>query len=102
LLLPGTIPLLRALPAISVGVIITGPGATSLTVDATTQRSGLTVTGGVVADISGLTIKGASVIGVFSSGTLTLTGMVIGPNGGGGSSPFPCVDAFSGENGGGI
>ena len=81
----GTITLLSPLPDLSTDIILSGPGASALTV----ARSGavgtlFTVAGGVeVVSISGLTITGGSAGdggGISNSGTLTLTDCTLSGN----------------------
>ena len=76
----GTIQLTEALPALSANVTISGPGATSLTIEgggASSNFSVLTIDKGVTAVISGLTISGGHSKtnggGIDNLGTMTLT-----------------------------
>src|SRR5262249_6208636 len=51
------------LPLLNAGVTITGPGANLLTIDAAGQSRHFTVTEGVTADLSGLTLAGGKASG---------------------------------------
>jgi Bacterial Ig-like domain (group 3) len=89
--LTGTIPLSSALPDLSANVTITGPGASTLTVEgggASSTFGVLTVDSGVTATVSGLTISGGNASaygygyggGINNSGTLTLTNSTVSGN----------------------
>ncbi|QDV35062.1 choice-of-anchor Q domain-containing protein [Tautonia plasticadhaerens] len=96
--LGGTIELTTALPELATDVVLSGPGASALTLTgAPSARDlrGVTVAGGAEVRISGLTISGVgpglpgSGGGIRNSGTLTLSGVSITGNvalGGGGIS----------------
>jgi hypothetical protein len=83
----GTIPLDSALPDLSANVTITGPGASTLTVDGGGSGSNfsvLTVDSSVAATVTGLTIAGGqsnhSSGGIKNSGMLTLTDSTVSGN----------------------
>jgi hypothetical protein len=84
--LAGTIPLGSALPALSANVMITGPGASNLTVEGGGSGSNfhvLAVESGVTATLSGLTIAGGNADyggGIDNLGTLTLTDCTVSGN----------------------
>ena len=80
----GTIQLTNALPALSENVTITGPGATSLTIEGggtSSNFSVLAIDKGVTATISGLTLSGGHTTtnggGIDNLGTMTLTDCTI-------------------------
>ncbi len=78
--LSGTITLAANLPTIQNDVTITGPGATSLTIDGDATHSIINVDTSITATISGLTLtRGTGTIGgaVTNNGTLTLDDMTI-------------------------
>ncbi len=82
----GTIALASALPDLSANVTITGPGATSLTIQGggpSSDYSIFTVAAGVTASLSGLTISGGSATvgaGLEVKGTVTVTDCTIADN----------------------
>jgi hypothetical protein len=83
----GTITLLSALPAITANMTITGPGAASLTVsgnNSSTVGTIFTITNGVTASISGLTIANGvgstNGGGIHNDGALSLTNCDISNN----------------------
>ena len=72
-----------ALPDLSKGMTITGPGASLVTVDARFAGSVIVVDGGVTAALSGVTLAhGTAPIGggLLNYGTLTLTGVTLSGN----------------------
>ncbi len=87
----GTITLLSTLPAITANITITGPGANLLTVsggNSTTVGTIFTITTGVTASISGLTISNGNSSssdqggGILNDGTLTVSNCTILGNSG--------------------
>jgi hypothetical protein len=91
----GTITLLSTLPAITANMTLTGPGANLLTVsgnNSTTVSTIFTITNGVTASISGLTIANGNSNssdqgggGILNDGTLTVSNCTISGNSGTGS-----------------
>lgn len=80
-----TITLLDCLPAISVNVTITGPGASQLTVSGFNGCGVLTINSGLTVGISGLTIANGSTAsggGILNQGTLTVTNSTVSGNSG--------------------
>ncbi len=88
----GTITLLSALPDLSGNIVLTGPGATALTVArsaaaGTADFSIFTVTSGFEVTISGLTITGGQAVnggGIINEGTLTVLNSTLSGNSAGG------------------
>ena len=126
---PAVISLTTGTLTINSHLTIVGPGASSLTIDASTNsvmERAITVGSGMVVSISGVTVTGGrgggtsagsienSGGGIFNAGTLTLTGAVIsnnstrnqGPGGGGifnaGGATLTLIDCIvSGNTAGG-
>jgi predicted outer membrane repeat protein len=88
----GTIDLLSALPSLTAGLVIQGPGASLLTVQrdaavTTPQFSDFVVAPGAAVEISGLTIRGGRQTGtggqgggIFNAGTLRLSACTLTGN----------------------
>jgi predicted outer membrane repeat protein len=86
----GTITLLSALPDLSTDMVLSGPGASALTVNRDTTVPGpdspiFNVTSGTVVTISGLAITPSGYGAIQNSGTLTLTDCTLSGNPGGGA-----------------
>src|SRR5262249_16452953 len=79
----GTIKLRKALPDITDDLIIAGPGADQLTVNAQQKGRVLTIVAGVAAQVYSVTLTGGSAEfagGVLNSGVLTLGNVVVTGN----------------------
>ncbi len=81
--LSGTITLSTGVPAIFDAVTISGPGASTLTIDANGMANVFVVF--APATITGVTLTGASHSAIFNIATLTVQNSAISANGGGGS-----------------
>jgi hypothetical protein len=90
----GTIKLTKALPDISADLIIAGPGADQLTVNAQQKGRVLTIDAGVTAQVYSVTLTGGSAAyagGVLNRGTLTAAYVVVAGN--------QSMDQFAGAGG---
>ncbi len=79
----GTILLDSTLPAIEDHLVLSGPGAANLILSGNSSVSAMTVTAGILLDLTGLTIADALGSGIVNSGTLSVTSSVFTNNKGG-------------------